>query len=724
MSTGSEFELLQASSSPSIPSVSTVEGLSSSRVSGISEILESGSEQSERSDSGTLIERESDLTVRTAHLNTSAGIGLLETEYNGKIAETAVNVPREFGETKFNELYRRWFGNTNEYHERTVYEITELALQNFGLKNKRITHEILEDCQKKALYSTLKLMQWYRKNGLYNSNSIEFGTEYSILFNKIIEVIYYSKQCIASMLRIQIAMNPDYDSTMNTDPGLFKFEGYDLKTNSPFQVLVLYLLRYLHENQLRRYNNSVYKMRFIHTENDNKHFSYSWKEMFTIKQLVYNLTSKEVNYHQWKNATHSKSNISDAVKYLENCKSEEFPELVKDRHVFSFKNGVYITNNKNKKTGKYTDFFYSYKNKAVLDSGVVAAKYFDIEFDNFSELSLGEWDKIPTPNFDKILNYQFSDNSESSDIIKWMYILMGKLLYNVRDLEGWQIMPYLMGVAGSGKSTICEIAKLFYEAPDIGILENNIEEKFGLAPLANRYIVLAPEIKKSFSLDQALFQKIISGEKCALPQKNILPLEKVWIAPMFMASNEPPGFADAAGSISRRLIVFKFLKIVKAKDSDPQLMQKLELEIGAIIKKSNMAYLDTVNRFGKKDIWSIIPNYFRTTRDMLGQETNTLKHFLGSGNFVFGDNLYCPEKEFKDRYKQYCIENGFTKATWSPAVYEGPLAEIGNNESVEIRLVKGTKKYPPVDGQKKTVRWIEGFDFIPDNDNDNDKTFT
>lgn len=53
--------------------------------------------------------------------------------------------------------------------------------------------------------------------------------------------------------------------------------------------------------------------------------------------------------------------------------------------------------------------------------------------------------------------------------------------------EGWQVIPYLLGFAGTGKSSIAMdvIAKL-YSPEDVGILSNNSEKTFGLsAPFWN-----------------------------------------------------------------------------------------------------------------------------------------------------------------------------------------------------------------------------------------------
>lgn len=61
----------------------------------------------------------------------------------------------------------------------------------------------------------------------------------------------------------------------------------------------------------------------------------------SIKDLVYEVTNKDTHAVQRKNLTHSKGNAQCAVEYLTNCKDGQFPDLIMDRHVFSFNNGIY-----------------------------------------------------------------------------------------------------------------------------------------------------------------------------------------------------------------------------------------------------------------------------------------------------------------------------------------------------------------------------------------------
>lgn len=59
----------------------------------------------------------------------------------------------------------------------------------------------------------------------------------------------------------------------------------------------------------------------------------------------------------------------------------------------------------------------------------------------------------------------------------------GRMFYDVNERDTWQVIPFLKGVAGTGKSFIINILLSIFDPKDVGILSNNVEEQFGLAPL-------------------------------------------------------------------------------------------------------------------------------------------------------------------------------------------------------------------------------------------------
>ena len=52
-----------------------------------------------------------------------------------------------------------------------------------------------------------------------------------------------------------------------------------------------------------------------------------------------------------------------------------------------------------------------------------------------------------------IFDYQEFDE----DVSRWVYVFIGRLFFDLGELDNWQVAMFLEGVAGSGKSTITKI---------------------------------------------------------------------------------------------------------------------------------------------------------------------------------------------------------------------------------------------------------------------------
>lgn len=627
------------------------------------------------------------------------------------------------------DLINKWY-NSGVKDNKNAISLFLNSFKALGLTENDISccNDVSKISQlyEEELSRTLNILNYFSKNDILDKIDRKTEKTYGEIINCILEIMYYSNYVINGIVRVIDACDTKkrLDISVINENGpaglIEKFIPRTEQDTSPFQKLLLYLFRTLRERKFRRHGDKVYKMVFT----GNGFFSYAWDQYSSIEDFVYEATQKDKFYGQWLNSTHGKGNIKEAVNYLINCSSSvDFRELVMDRSVFAFRNGVYMcVCNKVKKgkkqTEEYKDFWYPFTSSYDLDQSLVACKYFDIDFNNYPELD--DWRDIPTPNLQRILDYQFGNDEKGKEISEWMYIFMGRLFYDLRYIDKWQVIPYLYGIAGSGKSTICEVIRNFYGVNDVGVIEDNIEEKFGLAPICDKFIFIAPEVKKSFSLSQALFQKIISGEEVALPRKNKDPVQTVWRSPGFMASNETPGFNDSAGSISRRIIVFKFMNIVK--QADPNLFNKLERETPAIIKKCNSAYLEAVNSSGGKDIWNLLPTYFHETRQNMAKETNVMKGFLGSGIVKFGKDIYCPEIVFKRRFQEYCNENNMGKPKWNESMYDEPFSNYSSIHNVEIKIKRVTRKYPRNEENIKPSnrKYILGIDLV-DEDGENNE---
>jgi hypothetical protein len=440
---------------------------------------------------------------------------------------------------------------------------------------------------------------------------------------------------------------------------------------SPFQKFLLYLLDQTYKLKMRRYGDYCCKQ--IATEEG--HLTKAWKPVMEIKDFVYFYSQKEEKYDMWKNMTSKGGIVQDTIRHLTNCKDLQFPAIKKNRNVWSFRNGIFI--GKFLEKDSYTTRFYSYTsdNFKHLDPTIVSSKYFDQDFcaDN---LAVPDWYAIPTPHMQSVMDYQdFSEN-----VCRWLYVFCGRLCFPTNEMDSWQVIPFLKGIARSGKSTIItKICKKFYEGQDVRTLSNNIEKKFGLESIHDGFMFISPEIKGDMALEQSEFQSLVSGEDMSIARKNKTAVSLTWNVPGILAGNEVPHWRDNSGSVLRRLMTWNFGRQVS--EADPHLDEKLDGEMDAILCKCVRAYLEYSQKYSDQDIWNVVPRYFLDIQNQVAMVTNTLQHFLASEKVRYGADLFCPQKQFVTTFNQHCQENNLGRPRFNPDFYAGPFS----SRKLEVR---------------------------------------
>jgi phage/plasmid-associated DNA primase len=591
----------------------------------------------------------------------------------------------------FHQLQENWF--FKEWKQLTPELNILLCIKNLNLSRRDLKNsDLIEKAYGRQIYTIIALKQQFSKID-------KLDQEKENTFQKILEIVYYGYLGLMCGVRMKMAMNPTYESNMNDDTIAYKFAPLDIEKLDSKQNLILYALNVLAMKQFRRYQgDKCYKKIY----SPNNWYTHAWKKATTIDKFLHDIAKKEINGAQWKNLT-AKDNAKKTLEYLKTCEDYQFPDLKKDRHVFSFRNGVYITNMK--KDGKYYDYFHTYGTMPRLSDTLVTAKYFDLDFDNFDEIE--DWRNIETPNLEKVLRYQYEDEQEKETIIHWFYIFLGRLVFEVGEIDDWQIIPFIRGVAGCGKSTILmKVVKEFYDKDDVGVLDNTIEKQFGLSSLVDKYIFIAPEIKEDLQLPQTSFQSMVSGEDVSISIKHKTAEFVQWKIPGIMAGNDNPGYIDNGGSLARRFATFAFLRPVDKKKSDPELGKKIKLEIPIILKKSVKAYLQTVNDNRGKDIWAILPQYFKKHRDELAEQTNGLIYFLRSEDYVeFGKTNYCKMNDFVTQYSQFCKTNSYLAKKMNKNLFQGPFYNL----SIEKGYKVGLQINPTIDGKIHKGKYLMGI---------------
>jgi hypothetical protein len=492
---------------------------------------------------------------------------------------------------------------------------------------------------------------------------------------KVLEVLFYCRKIIVAMYRTKITYHDNMVVDDTIEENLlgswhlrFRWGSDKLKEG---QQLLLYLLDVCMERRYRKHGDSLFEPLVIDGQK-----TYAWKRVGTIKNFIFQECQKEIQFDAFMQLTSSNRMWKQMEEHLESCADYQLPTLVKNRNFFSFKNGIYDARN---------DTFWTYDQayRHVSDS-IVSSKYFDLMVPD--DVNDYQWNDIDTPHIDGILKYQGFEG----DCLQWFYVMVvGRMLYNVGDRDNWQVFPYLLGLAGTGKSTIVhEIVAKLYSVEDVGVLSNNSEKTFGLAAIYDKILFVAGEIKRDLALDQTEFQSLVSGEAMSINEKYKTAFSiQNWKVPGIMAGNELPSFSDNAGSIARRLVVFRFDK--KVQRGDTKLSEKLHGEMAKILIKCNKAYIEASTQYGDRDVWDVIPKSFVESRDKSMAMLSLLDSFMRQPFVVLQPDLFMPMREFHIAIRAYALESGFDGPRPSQENLITSLGKFGVTSTRCLKNVRG-----------------------------------
>lgn len=264
-------------------------------------------------------------------------------------------------------------------------------------------------------------------------------------------------------------------------------------------------------------------------------------------------------------------------------------------------------------------------------------------------------------------------------------------------LDSWQVVLYIKGIAGTGKSTLVQLVAGLYDQTDVFIIPNCTEGTFGLQGLTpNKLLWIAPEVKEDFNMDQAQFQSLVSNERLALPRKHTSQFEGRIYSHGIMAGNLTPAkWNDNASSIQRRVFVINFAHQVPTAKKNADLMDILKREeLAKILRKLVFCYHRAVILVGSGDIWGpdLLSSHIKQQHKALGESSNPLRRFLAQGECLTGvkrkvrtadvnaDFYWCPMTAFTMHYSDWCKEVDNDKrggGTLTEDVYGAIFADYG-----------------------------------------------
>ena len=320
--------------------------------------------------------------------------------------------------------------------------------------------------------------------------------------------------------------------------------------------------------------------------------------------------------------------FDEALKFLQNYNEEELPELDGDRGLLSFSNGVLRLDPSME--------FVPYPGEATAASwpgdghawlvGKTARNHLPVPYTGCTD----------TPLLDDVVASQMPPEA-----VNVLYALMGRTLFPIGTYDHWDIMPYFLGLAGTGKSTVVKVLLKMFADHAIGSISETNEQVFGLESKYTKEILEAQDVpaKMSRHLNQQMFQKMVCGERLSVAKKGASASDIVWTAPMVMCGNTFLDYEDAGGCISRRVVVFEFKRFVAAPDAG-LLARIIKTEMPNVVAKFLTAYFGMVAENADKVFWSFCPDYLKTTRETVRQETSYVARFLAASIDDYADTAH------------------------------------------------------------------------------------
>lgn len=538
-------------------------------------------------------------------------------------------------------------------------------------------------------------------------------------------------------------------ATFSSNFEVFKFLNGRLDPEAETDVVrfALHTLQLLHTHQYKRHGDWCYKQHSIAkvwgtdengkpalVDYDEEQHSIgeriiiqtrSWRQVCTITEFVHReACNKLVHPEMWKIQLNRPGVVATVEKDLIHGVHHEFKELKINQHMFAFSNGIYHTEKQQ---------FYPWRvpggpsaTEALKADGVAETEacinYFDLECEVAAYTqSVGmemSYMNIPTPTLDRIMEHQMRQllpagkkdvaelteaeaahyHATCREVMSWIYCHLGRLMFPLHKHDYWQIVLYIMGVAGTGKSTLAELFFDIFPAELIAILSSNAEKQFGLQTLYDKPLWMCMEVKENFSLNLADLQSIISGERVQVSVKNEAARMVHWKSPGMMCGNLVPPWADKSGALFRRFVLVHFNEGLKDAQKDGSLKRQLREEMGRIIPKLSLAYMHRTRQLGEqRDLWSAMPPTFHKWRTVFQKGVDPVMAFVEDGGKVRVDPMgYCLEDKFLEDIKEFIGKTKCDKTkrefTWSEDTYQHFFRNNDINRVVTTKPWEGSFK--------------------------------
>lgn len=498
------------------------------------------------------------------------------------------------------------------------------------------------------------LMKWMRDRGLLNDEEVDRLSA----ANRLCEFISTGRDLLKTVVGMSVTASAErWARRPATEQIASHFTFVDGDELSPYQNIIIFMLRRLEQERFKRHNGCCYAEILVEAEDGSMVGTYAWESKMEIKTFVYDNVQMGMDFGAWRNFTNAPHNDTNLIGHLENATHAQFPDVEWNYNFVSFRNGVYDLRHVWYPFDRKSEWQrFAEEGQRVWDEMGVGEvtilpptnrdcsfKYIDHDFKE-------EWcgahvfqggdayHLFETPMLWKVLDTQLLDDRSKM----WLLSMFGRSLRAI-GFDNWQVMFLIHGTAGNGKSLLLKMLQSFFLEGTIGFLSAQQEETFGLETLYDKRVIVWPEAKGKLGMPSTTFQSIVTREPVMVPRKHKSAKHVTFDAMIIGATNKLFDGEDTRGALMRRMLVCNFpMSVAKG---DPGLWTRMTHEEADFLVLINVVYLHTFYLYKDYTIWDMCPYsegerivgpQMWRAREVARMDFDILYRFLCEHDFEFG----------------------------------------------------------------------------------------
>jgi hypothetical protein len=324
--------------------------------------------------------------------------------------------------------------------------------------------------------------------------------------------------------------------------------------------------------------------------------------------------------------------------------------------------------------------------------------------------ALSDMELKETPSWDLIFDYQLHSDSDGrwetreEDMMKIEAMFFGRMLFPVGDLDNWAALTQIIGLGGTGKTTVLKVLKSWFCDGEVGTFSAKHETTFGLQQfIQNRNkIVVVNEISSDFhkTLDSTTMQQMVEAGEISIAVKNGTAKKVRWTMPLILAGNKRALWPTEGGSVTRRVSTLPFANKIPEEKKDLDLDRKLEEESHTIFLRCVRNYHQLREVVGSRNLTKFIPRCIADQKEVDTASYCVVANFVqngSSGRTVMysenGDGMTVKELQHAIRTHLERQNRNEREKVSTPSI-EKIKSALATNDNVRVQQYHVCKRVP------------------------------